>query len=289
MVIKHTFSIKLPKQYNLSLTFYPSFTYPLYRFIGNKAIKDIGVCSGTIFTFYRDHVNIDGSCDKDVIEKLLGLWFDPLEYIDSVNKRYRDYILDLVNRFNGIRLAISPSDRIWVFMAVFLSKATNFHANTVKWVRKIASIGLNNFIKNGYRSIGNSFQLKQLWHLLNESSIIDLLESFNPYNFDDSWRLRRKLLRYKYIGVKTVDAFLLFATQFSFFTPIDRHYKKFLVQKLGLRGYREPLNDLCKLYDCRICPLSRKCLSYFSRRNFGKLSGWIQTLSYLAGNKLLNI
>jgi len=289
MVIRHTFSIKLLKPYDLLLTFYPSFTYSFYRFRGNKIIKDTGICSGTIFTFYSDHVVIDGPCSKDVARELLGLWFDPVEYVDTVDQRYRDYVLSLVNRFNGIRLAISPSDRIWVFISVFLSKATKFHTNTVKWVRKIASIGLDDFIKTGYRSIGNSFQLKQLWHLLNETDIINLLESFNPYNLDDSWRLRRKLLKYKYIGVKTVDAFLLFATPFSFFTPIDRHYRNFLAQKLGLRGYREPLNNLCRLYDCSICPLNRNCLSYFSRRNFGRLSGWIQTLSYLAGNKLLNI
>lgn len=289
MTVKHTFTIELARQYDYLLTFYPSFTYPLYRFSENKAIKEFGACSKSTFIFYKDRIIVESRCNRDSIEEMLGLWYDPLEYIDVVDQRYRDYVRAIVDRFSGIRLAISPHDRIWVFIAVFLSKATSFHINTVKWIRKIASIGLNNFIKSGYESIGKNFQLKQLWQLLNETDIIESLRSFNPHSVTDSLRLRRELLRYRYVGVKTVDAFLLFTTRFSFFTPIDRHYKRFLVQKMGLRGYREPSTKLCRIYDCQVCPLNRKCFSYFSRKSFGRLSGWLQTLSYLSANKLLNV
>ncbi len=289
MTSKYVFSIELPKGYNLELTLYPSFTYPFYRSLGNVLVKDIGVCRGTTFTFYSDRVVVEGNCSRDTIEELLGLWFNPWNYIDDVDPEYRDYVQDLIERYHGVRLAISSEDKIWLFISVFLSRTTSFHTNTVRWIRKIALHGLDHFIREGYGFVGNSFQLKQLWILLNTTDLVKLISSFNPRSLHNSWRIRRKLLKYRFVGVKTVDAFLLFSTPHSFFTPIDRHYKRFLMMRFQLRGYREPLSHLCRRYDCSFCPLASRCLSFFSRRVFGRLGGWIQTLSYLAGNRLVRI
>lgn len=284
--------IHLDEPYDFYLTLYPSFIYPLFEFTkrGSSYIikKSIGALQGSSIIVDENLVCYKG-LDHRVVEEWLGLWFKPWSIIGDVEEKYLGFIENVLNKFSSIRIAISPLDRPWVFIAVFLSHNTSFHVNTVKWIKKIGSVNPVNPLDINPLVAGKNYQLVQLSEILDKHGIIKTIVSSNKItSIKDAWRIRMKLLEIKYVGPKTADAFLLFTTRYSIFTPSDRHYRVFVSKYLGVRR-NYPLKKYCKEYTCDSCPLAGNCLTGWSISVFGRLSGWLQTLSYLHGNKLITL
>ncbi len=288
--------IRVRGVYNPYLTLYPSFIYPLFthKTIDGRYIvrKDIGVYKGLSITFSMGESYILVSRDdieSSFIYDITGLWFNPRDYVVDVKSRYRVFVEELVDRLESVRIAVSRIDRGWVFTSVFLSRATSFHKNTVRWVRAIASRYIDPLECNPL-IVGGNFQLKQLSRLLGmyKSVLRELVVNGRIVCEEDAWLIRRELLRLKYVGVKTVDAYLLFTTRYSFFTPVDRHYIGF-VKKFFRETLYSPRRRYCVIYTCYNCPFRDKCLCGWSISSFNMLSGWIQTIAYLYGNKLVSM
>ncbi|MEM1749676.1 MAG: hypothetical protein QW369_05435 [Desulfurococcaceae archaeon] len=274
------FKYSLSKPYDLVLTLLPSFTYPLFSERRGALVKDYGYCRGMEIQRAESSIVVSGCSNEEFINEVLGLWYDPLNYLSDLSCSFKDLIEELVWSFRKIRLSISTMDKCLVFAACFLSRATNYYSNTVKWVRAIASVDLSSMRRADLSSISSSFQVRQFNYLLKNTDILEALVEANN-DLSELTILRRRLLKYPFIGVKTVDAYLLFSTKHPIFTPIDRHYKSFTREFLGLKEYVEPRKDLCSNYYCWECPRRSRCLTWFSMNSFGRLSGWIQTIAYL--------
>ncbi|MCS7128540.1 MAG: hypothetical protein N3E36_04695 [Sulfolobales archaeon] len=274
------FKYSLNKPYDLMLTLLPSFTYPLFSERRGVLIKDYGYCKGMEVQRIESSIIVSGCSNEEFINEVLGLWYDPLNYLNDVSYSFKNLIEELAWSFRKIRLSISTMDRWLVFTACFLSRATNYYSNTVKWVRAIASVNLDSIGEVDLTNVSTSFQVRQLSYLLKNTDILEAIVEVSN-DLSELINLRRRLLRYPFIGVKTVDAYLLFSTKLPIFTPVDRHYRSFAKEFLGLKEYVEPRKDLCSNYYCWKCPRRSRCLTWFSMNSFGRLSGWIQTIAYL--------
>ncbi|WFO75512.1 hypothetical protein J4526_01030 [Desulfurococcaceae archaeon MEX13E-LK6-19] len=287
------YKLIINEPYDVYLSFYPSFIYPLFEIRKKDSIcilkKTIGMYKCSTISIKDNTVYFTG-VNNSIVQEWLGLWFKPWLLLNEVDRKYLGFIENLVEKFSSIRIAISGEDKPWVFLSVFLSRNTSFHTNTVKWIRKIGSIEPINPFNIDPANVGGSYQLKQLAEILKTRSIVDKLVTLisRISTEKDAWKARANLLKIKYVGPKTVDAFLLFTTRYSFFTPSDRHYKSFIQSFLD-RKLNLPLKKYCLRYTCFSCPYNGSCLTGWSISSFGRLSGWIQTLSYLYGNNKIAI
>ncbi|RLG84338.1 MAG: hypothetical protein DRO40_01485 [Thermoprotei archaeon] len=278
--------------YDPYLTIYPSFLYPFFDYINNykKWVKTCGYCKGAVIEF-RDNTILLHNCNDDkVLPYWTGLWFVPRILLYDIEPRYMGFIENLVEKFEHIRLAISPQDPIWVFISVFLSRNTNFHTITVKWIKDIARFYENDPTGINVLKIGRSYQLRQLKELLGDKNLWSLIESIrsNYNNEKFCWKLRKTLISRRFIGPKTADAFLLFSTQCSLFTPADRHYLRFTRKYFGQKLV-SPNKRYCLINTCYECPISGNCITGWSILAFGRMSGWIQTIAYLIGKKKITL
>ena len=275
--------IELPKQYSLHDTLYPSFTYPFFEY-NNKIVKVVGSFSGTVFYFKKSLIEIQfrDSIPSRFIKEWLGLWFDPSEFVGVLSSTDRRIAETIVKTYRNIRLSVSTCDRDYIFVSVFLSQNTDFHFNTVRWIRKLVSVYGPEFLKANPRfSIaGDSYQLKRLEKVF---STYKRIETCSDLGF-----LRMNLLSIKGVGPKTADAFILFSSKNSESTPCDVHLKRF-IGRLGLVDFKKlPSKNYCSKYYCWFdseCPVKEECLRYLFMNKFRKLSGWIQTIAYLHDKK----
>ncbi len=266
--------------YRLSL--YYSYLLPLFRIesINNKFvfIKGHGSCKGLkcIQENNTTECNIPDRCKPDEYKKILGLntknVFD--ELMDKLN-------VSSENIFRKITLIYSDdiSDKKIVFLTIFLSRNTDYYRNTVKWINYILE---NNCLKNPYKCIPliRSYQYKQLIEILD-----NLLEVFRLYQgeYDDISKEILDLLKIRYIGLKSINAYFLHVYGNTYYAPIDRHYKQTL-RKIGLKGII-PSKKQCLLFKlrCETCSMRLRCLYYVSRKLLGKYNGVFQSISYIHG------
>ena len=274
--------IKLNRRINIPLSLYPSFASTLFRVeYSNSNVtltKLIGYSVGAKITVAKNEVVCEGTCKPELLKEWLGLWFNPWTYINDVHRDIKPLIFKLIESYESLTLITSSVDWKIILIATFLSRRTNYHVNVIKWIRKIFSnVESDDLtkIKNRIRSTGRSYQLRQL---------VEVLEELYTINFNKNpWSIRRDLLEIKYVGPKTVDAFLLFSGKGSIFTPSDVHYARFAKRVLGIENYVMPSKNMCLAYDgnCLKCPYANKCLTGKSIKLFGRLSGWIQTIAYV--------
>jgi len=122
--------------------------------------------------------------------------------------------------------------------------------------------------------------LKQLPRALSEYySIVKPLEEGRT----NVYEVKKALLRIKDVGVKTAIAYLLFTNpSASHLAPYDTHYAS-MIRRLNLinEPYGEPRKEYCRKHTCNTCPLRGKCVVSITSRNYGRLSGWIQTALYI--------
>ncbi|NPA70487.1 MAG: hypothetical protein GXO26_06725, partial [Crenarchaeota archaeon] len=123
------------------------------------------------------------------------------------------------------------------------------------------------------KKVGNSYQLQQL------ADVIDQVLSIKLE--DDFWIVRQNLLKIPYAGPKVVDAFLIFTKSTTSIAPSDIHYERFVKRFKIFENFKKPVKSYCIRYRCYNCPISNKCLTGLSYKYIGRLSSWIQTVSYV--------
>ena len=213
-----------------------------------------------------------------VVEEWLGIWYDPLEEESKLPRSSRSRVDPLVEAYRELRIAISSADREYVFVSSFLSQNTSFHANTCRWVSALAETYGPEFLEKpvDFSRAGSSYQLARL------------RKSYSIYRGMreplDLGELRIALMRIPGVGPKVADAYLLFSRRAPESTPCDVHLRR-MVTRLGLVEYSVlPTKSLCSRYYCWVessCPKKGGCLRFLLMRAYGKLSGFIQTASYL--------
>lgn len=275
--------IRLEKPYNIDVSLYPSFTYPLYSIVDGWYVKMLGAYRGLRFKLEEPTtLRFEGisAVSEDIVLELTGLWFDPYEYASKLPSSRASRIWLLIEAYEEIGLAIDPYSRLWLFVSVALSRHTDFHLNTVRWVRMISEIvddpryvGIEQLSR-----ISRSFHLTQL--PLQIRFYVEKIESLedrvNPSI------IRVKLQEGPWIGPKTATSYLLFSRRdATYMASSDTHFQR-ISRKLGLMDWSIPWNpSMCRRYLCIDCPVHDGCLHWIARVEYGWLAGWIQTVAYL--------
>ncbi len=268
------------RDYSLYLTMYPSFILTMFDMLDTNHYRKVcGVLRGLVMYQQGDSVVLEyeSQIPEDYAYQVTGLWYDPSRYISDVESKCRDIVEHLVECARSIRIAVSRPDYIIVLVSTYLSRNTDYYTNVIRWVKALCTRdpSLRNLTPDDIRKIGGSYQLRQLAEVFPQIRNFDLSE--------DLWTLRRSLLSIKYAGPKVVDAFLIFSGIATCLAPTDIHYMRF-VRRLRLfpdTDIRQPQKTYCIRYTCDNCPLATRCLTGLSYRTFGRLSAWIQTVSYV--------
>jgi len=189
---------------------------------------------------------------------------DPRELTSRVSSRISPVVEALLEAFPRLRLSVSPWDRTLVFYAAFLSRNTDYYANVVPWVRRIAS---------GSWPRSGSYQLRQLRAIRPGLSL-------EPRG--DVWEERDHLLSVRWVGPKVAHAFLTFSGRSTSLAPPDVHALR-AGSRLGLlpEGCSPPSKSWCLGRRCPDCPRAPSCPSGVLFREAGPLASWIQTCLYV--------
>ncbi len=265
------------ENYSLKYTLYPSFTLTLFdNPEDNHYIKVCGYNTGLSLRQVDSRLIVENVSDIEYVQDITGLWYEPEKYLNDVDKKLRDIIESIVQRTSFIRLSVSRQDYILIFISTYLSRNTDYYTNVIRWVKKICSLSENNIEKitpEVIKKVGNSYQLQQLANVLDQVLSIRLEEDF--------WSIRQRLLKIPYAGPKVVDAFLIFTKSTTSIAPSDIHYERFVKRFKIFENFRKPSKNYCLKYRCYNCPISNSCLTGLSYRYMGRLSSWIQTVSYV--------
>lgn len=264
--------LEIRRNFDLELSLFSSFSLPLFEKEGEWWVKRRGAFRELrMRSRGQDALEVENCPDPNVAFILSGAWFDPFEHLEELSEEVREKALLLVERFGDLGLAVNPYDRELIFISVALSANTDFHANTVRWVKRISEGDLRELP-------GRSFQLKnlpeQLSFYLREIKPVE--DSLTPEE------LRLKLLQGPRIGPKIATSYLLFSRKdATFFAPSDVHFQR-AMRKLGMLSWEKPWDPkLCRSFPCSHCPGREECLSFLARKAFGRLAGWMQTASYI--------
>ncbi|RLF19843.1 MAG: hypothetical protein DRZ82_04455 [Thermoprotei archaeon] len=254
--------------YNLRLSLFPSFIYSLFIEVNGKFIKVIGWKKGCWIA--QDNGKIYGNCGFSELAYWSGTWF--IKYL--VNSR--DELIQSLFKLYPIGLSISPYDKELLFIPVFLSRATGWETNVLRWCRKLWDLidTLEDVLKVDISQVGTSFQLKQL-----KESVKDFIDKVYPVLDEDAFTIRKALLSCRWVGPKVADAYLLFTGIDVSSSPIDIHMRR-MARRLGINGI-PPLKRMCIRYPCSSCPIRNKCLRYILNQRYGMRAGWLQTVLYL--------
>jgi hypothetical protein len=273
-----------------------SFTLPIFKFHDNYIVKFYGYKSGLTFKVDDRRILFSGCTPYESL-LLSGAWFNPNIHVKSLGRVESQIIYEFLEVFPGLGIAVDPWDPLIVFYSIFLSRNTDYHNNTVRWVRNIALKALceSNLPSMDLKLFGSSYQLSQLDAI--KGMIVEAFSGFdfglNVFQSMDSFsKLKRKLLRIPYVGCKSVYAFGLFCFGLTLLSPVDRHLTS-IARLLGLvDDYVVPDKRLCAKYDCYInsmsCVNADKCLMAILMRRFKVMAGWLQTASYLYGSLYLS-
>lgn len=275
---------RVSKTYSLDLLFYPSFALPLISIHdkGFKAVKDHGICKGLVIRVLSEdmyEVSHDNLYCVDYARFLLGLWFDPSEHVNRASHTFREIVDKLGRLFSSYGIAVSPQDDIWIFISIFLSQNTDYHRNTVPWVRRLLQAYNNpesiisEPMEKLFSLVGNNYQIKRLPEAL--KCYIEVRDRILKT------RDARELLNCKWIGPKTYYAYRLHVLLDIESAPIDINLRRYLAGELRLKDLRPPDKRFCSKYSCNECYLRNQCIEYFLRENLRELTGWFQTVVYI--------
>ncbi len=267
--------VEVWREFDLGLSLSVSFTYPLFEKRGSSFVKTYGHRAGAKLRKEGKFLYYSG-CSEEEALLLSGAWFNPLEVVKGPRK-WDEALGTLLEDFPGLGMSVDPWDPRAIFYAIQLSRNTDYHVNTVKWMRAMAKEARNEagMKQIDPRSYGRSYQLRQLWEIKKE--LDGLLEYAEFGRRDEFAALKRKLLRIKYVGPKSVHAYGLFSWGLSELVPADRHLVRFLGE-LGIRA-RLPNKALCLRHECWSCP-SSDCVVSLLMKDLGVSAGWFQTAIY---------
>lgn len=269
--------------------FYPSYALPLMKVSaeGNRATKAYGHCRGLELVIEEDGLYVVSN-SKGCVEYasyLSGSWHRPEEHVAGVSRSVRSLISVLLTEYGDMGVPTSPLDDMELFTAIFLSRNTNYHRNTVPWVEKILK---------EFRSIESLVHAEpQLLkgRVCSSYQVIHLPEALKCY-LDLRKRLitegpesSRLLLKCRGVGPKTLHAYMLFVKLVTNYAPVDVNLIKLLsrleVFNLLIKHSRPPIKKYCTSHACEECPLGNSCLESLLSRELGLLAGWFQTVAYL--------
>lgn len=292
--------------YDLKLTMLPSFVLSMYDYDGWKWYKYAGLL-GNHLSIEQDgkivRVRCLGQFDRDTVkvvaEAETGLWHEPYEWsLQNIPSKLRDFIEALALEYPGVRLAIAPHDFWRILLAVLLSKRASYYTSVLRWCRKLMPIlkTPSDIFSIDLLSIGKSYQLTQA-KITFERSIDTIEELHRSINIVKPEIVRHRLIKDCWgVGPKVADATVLHSMMAPNFMPCDTHLIT-LAKRLGWikTYYKMPSKALCIRYACDedcakitnlpICPEER-CIRRILTKEFGKLSGWVQTLAYLHGSRI---
>ena len=257
--------VKAWEGYSLSSTLAPSFVRALFEEREGGYVKIAGRCRGARVWQEGEEIVGEG-CGEEELRLWSGLWLDR-RLVEE-----RAPLLAAAHRELG--LSVSPYDRHLIFVAVFLSRATSWEGNVLRWCRKIFSSAdtLEELLELDFTRFGGSFQLRQLGSALREYAE-------GAHALPDPWEVRRALLSVRNVGPKLADAYLLFTGLDPSAPPVDRHALR-MAARLGLAG-GPPRKELCARYQCPECPASASCLRWKLSSAYGPAAGWVQTAFYV--------
>ncbi len=286
------------EDFDLRLSLEASFSLPMFEARGRDVfVKTYGHRAGMRLEGYVGMVRYRG-CSFEEAFYMSGAWFDPLENAGRLKRKKAAYIYELWQAFPGLGIAVDPWDPRAMFYSIFLSRNTDYHVNTVRWMRAmLAEAGDEERLASlDPRRFGSSYQLAQLWEIkpqLDEAlgSLTpgqELLGSEGVFSF-----VKKVLLALPHVGPKSVHAFALFCLALTRFAPADRHLLV-ISRALGLVGedVRPPRKELCMAYDCwsgpARCPQVDRCLTAILMRELGHMAGWFQTACFMYGSLYLS-
>lgn len=271
--------ILVRNEYDLDLTMFPSFTSSLFDKVSrNYWVKVHGSFKGLKLRFNGRFLeaSID---DINVINTLSGLWYNPREHLRRLSRSLRQKVDPIVEVYEKVRLSINPYDRELIFLATVLSQRTNYHVNVIKWVRRIALLmerGVD--VKSvNMAEFGKSYQLRRANTVIKQC--IDLVRLNTT--LEDVWKIKRELLKCKYVGPKVANAYLMFTRKAPYIVPIDVHFLRFVRNLELLKFKRKPSKSVCQKYTCNICAFKLECVEALVMKEFKTLSSWIQTVAYI--------
>ncbi|AFK51789.1 HhH-GPD family protein [Thermogladius calderae 1633] len=255
------------KGINYGLTLYYSYLLPLFEVEevsgGFVFVKRRGTCSGLTCRFGKQSLEtacrVPRACRLDEVEMLLGLRKRPLFHELGV-------ATNSVGVVDQVTLMYTPGDRTAVAYSIYLSQNTDYHVNTVKWVRDLLERG----------SIESSSYQVSAFRLIKAG--VDRSTSIG-----DPYAEAVSLLNVKGLGVKSAKAYLLHAYGLTEHAPVDRHYKRLLALS---RDLRVPDKAWCAKVGlkCSTCPFSSRCLYGVLFNRLGAFNGVVQSLAFIAGS-----
>jgi len=274
------------ENFNLNLTFEPSFVSTLYRKVRpNNWIKVAGHLGNQLEFKQLKPDTLEVNCSAGLTQKALqrratietGLWRGPYEErIGSLPRTVQPQIRGLAEAYPGVRLPIVPLDFRYMLTSVVLSKRTGYSKFVLQWCQKIWSKydGRIDLIaqakKRDLQSIGKSYQIFQLQKTLRSfgelpshperlpKEVLDLIgEPYVPAEEFLLWLTpelaRMTLIRGCWgIGAKIADSIVLSTFKASHFIPCDTHLRT-VAERLRLadmEGTKMPSKVLCSKYVC---------------------------------------
>lgn len=268
--------------------FYPSFLLPLVSIRGDglKAVKEYGYCRGTqlVIEDSKLYALSDFSECIQYSKYLSGSWFNARDYLSSVTEKFMNVVRGMLTLYADLGIPTSPLDELELFVSIILSRNTNYHKNTVGWVKKLlrAFPSLESLVNTQpdflATKISRSYQVLELPEILN---CYMRMRDFLSGPSENS----RALLRCSGVGPKTVYAYMLFVKLDSRYAPIDTNLLNFLNRLRNLRrvnsGLILPMKEYCFKYVCDSCPKNNVCIEAFLKNELGPLNGWFQTTVFL--------
>ncbi len=275
-------------EFNLAKLFYPSFLLPLISISsdGFEAVKEHGYCRGTGLVIEEGKLYaLSDSIECILYSRYLsGSWYDVREYLGEVHDDFKDLVSEMIPLYADVSISTSPLDDLELFTSIILSRNTDYHRNTVRWVKKILESfpSIELLISAEPLSlateIGSSYQVLELPKTLRCYLRIRSSLGRSPESL-------RALLTCPGVGPKTLHAYMLFVKLDPSYAPIDTNLLKFLNKLKGLRevikGLTLPVKNHCLKYVCDECPIRKTCVEAFLKSRLRRLSGWFQTIVFL--------
>lgn len=287
-MIKTLIKLVEDPEFNLIKLFYPSFLLPLISISsdGFRAVKEHGYCRGTelVVEGGKLYALSDSIECIQYSQYLCGSWYNVRDYLEEAHDEFKDLVSEMISLYSDVSISTSPLDDLELFTSIILSRNTDYHRNTVRWVKKILKSypSIESLISAESLSlaaeIGGSYQVLELPKIL--SCYLRVRSSFG-----ESPESSRALLTCPGVGPKTLYAYMLFVKLNPSYAPIDTNLLKFLNKLKELRDIisrlTPPAKNYCLKHVCDECPRGRACVEAFLRSRLGRLSGWFQTIVFL--------
>ncbi len=268
--------------------FYPSFLLPLVSIsgCGFEVVKEYGYCRGTKLFIEGDKLYVLSNLSECVgySQYLSGSWFNVRNHLSNVSENFRNVVEGMLTLYGDLGIPTSPLDELELFTTIILSRNTDYHRNTVGWVKKLLKTfphinSLTNVEPDLLATeISNSYQVRELPEILD--CYLRLRNSLrgSPEN-------SRVLLRCPGVGPKTLYAYILFVKLDPRYAPIDTNLISLLNRLKNLREaiskLRPPIKEYCLKHVCDSCPKNNACIEAFLKKELGHVNGWFQTIAFL--------